>query len=161
MISYFKKRDYLIVTTFVLILCVSKMHIRRCAWVYKLYSKLSSWHTLYFSTALPSGVHSTAQHLHADRTHTIRAAVLARSRSTGMSAVWKYFDISEKDGLMAICKLCSAEVSRGGVTAKTFSTSGLINHLSAKHKDKHDEFKKLTAQKFAQSYVHACKCIYC
>ena len=55
--------------------------------------------------------------------HIIRATSLVPTHLTNMSAVWKYFEISEEDPRMAICKLCSAEVSRGGVTAKTFSAN--------------------------------------
>lgn len=44
---------------------------------------------------------------------------------SNMSAVWTYFSISEKDPQTAICKTCNGEISRGGVSAKTFSMSGL------------------------------------
>ncbi|RXN03340.1 zinc finger BED domain-containing 4-like protein [Labeo rohita] len=64
-----------------------------------------------------------------------------------MSAVWTYFSISEKDPRIAICKTCNAEISRGGASAKTFSTSGLIYHLKSKHPDRCAEYERNTAQK--------------
>lgn len=64
-----------------------------------------------------------------------------------MFAVWTYFSISEKDPRTAICKTCNAEISRGGASAKTFSTSGLIYHLKSKHSDRYAEYERNAAQK--------------
>ncbi len=64
-----------------------------------------------------------------------------------MSAVWTYFSISEKDPRTAICTTCNAEISRGGASAKTFSTSGLIYHLKSKHSDRYAEYERNVAQK--------------
>ncbi len=64
-----------------------------------------------------------------------------------MSAVWMYFSISEKDPQTAICKTCNAKISRGGASAKTFSTSGLIYHLKSKHSDRFAEYERNAAQK--------------
>ncbi|XP_061129317.1 zinc finger BED domain-containing protein 4-like [Syngnathus typhle] len=64
-----------------------------------------------------------------------------------MSAVWTDFTISEKDPRIAICKTCNAEISRGGASAKSFSTSGLIHHLESKHPDRHSEYEKKATQK--------------
>ncbi len=61
---------------------------------------------------------------------------------SNMSAVWTYFSISEKDPRTAICKTCNAEISRGGASAKTFSTSGLIHHLKSKHFDRYAEYER-------------------
>lgn len=47
--------------------------------------------------------------------------------TANMSAVWAYFQISEKDP--RIKHVVTAETSRGGATAKTFSASGLIHHM--------------------------------
>jgi len=38
-----------------------------------------------------------------------------------MSAVWKYFKVSDEDTKVAICNICSAKVSRGGAVPKNFS----------------------------------------
>ncbi len=46
-----------------------------------------------------------------------------------------------------ICKTCNAEISRGGASAKTFSTSGLIYHLKSKHSDRYAEYERNAAQK--------------
>ncbi|XP_061634487.1 pyrroline-5-carboxylate reductase 3 isoform X1 [Phyllopteryx taeniolatus] len=62
-----------------------------------------------------------------------------------MSAVWTYFTISEKNPRMAICKACNKNISRGGSSAKTFSTSGLLYHLKSKHPD--SEFDKKATPK--------------
>ncbi len=64
-----------------------------------------------------------------------------------MSAVWTYFSISEKEPRTAICKTCNAEISRGGASAKTFFTSGLIYHLKSKHPDRYAEYERNAAQK--------------
>ncbi|XP_067300896.1 zinc finger BED domain-containing protein 4-like [Pseudorasbora parva] len=59
-----------------------------------------------------------------------------------MSAVWKHFKVSEKDAKTAVCKHCSAELSRGGASAKTYSTSSLIYHLKSRHPEHHAEYEK-------------------
>ena len=64
-----------------------------------------------------------------------------------MSVVWTYLNISKNDPRIAICTTCNAEISRGGASAKSFSTSGLINHLKCKHPDCHSEYEKNVAQK--------------
>ncbi|XP_060769444.1 zinc finger BED domain-containing protein 4-like [Neoarius graeffei] len=62
-----------------------------------------------------------------------------------MSAVWKYFKVSESENRVAVCNECDAKVSRGGINAKTFSTSGLISHLKTNHPAKHDEYARESA----------------
>ncbi|XP_073671353.1 zinc finger BED domain-containing protein 4-like [Paramisgurnus dabryanus] len=62
-----------------------------------------------------------------------------------MSAVWKHFKVSEKEAKTAVCRHCSAELSRGGASAKTYSTSSLIYHLKSKHPEHHAEYEKDTA----------------
>ena len=42
---------------------------------------------------------------------------------------------------------CSAQLSRGGTSAKSDSTTSLINHLKSKHIEKHAEYEKDTAGK--------------
>uniref|UniRef100_A0A8C5LQ09 BED-type domain-containing protein n=1 Tax=Leptobrachium leishanense TaxID=445787 RepID=A0A8C5LQ09_9ANUR len=73
-------------------------------------------------------------------------AVVAASQPAKMSAVWKYFTVSEKDNKFAVCTACSAEVSRGGTTPRNFSTTGLIHHLKAKHPVQHAEYAKEAAK---------------
>ena len=55
--------------------------------------------------------------------------------------------VSEKDPRIVICKNCNAEISRGGASTKSFSTSGLIYHLKSKHPDCHSQYEKNAAQK--------------
>ncbi|XP_073718457.1 zinc finger BED domain-containing protein 4 [Misgurnus anguillicaudatus] len=62
-----------------------------------------------------------------------------------MSAVWKHFKVSEKEAKTAVCRHCSAELSRGGASAKTYSTSSLIYHLKSRHPEHHAEYEKDTA----------------
>ncbi len=62
-----------------------------------------------------------------------------------MSAVWKHFKVSEKEAKTAVCRHCSAELSRGGASAKTYSTSSLIYHLKSRHPEHHVEYEKDTA----------------
>ncbi|XP_056391730.1 zinc finger BED domain-containing protein 4-like isoform X2 [Hyla sarda] len=71
---------------------------------------------------------------------------LIKERSI-MSAVWKYFTISEKDIKFAICNICSAEISKGGAVARHFSTTGLIYHLKARHPNQHAEYSQATKLK--------------
>lgn len=70
--------------------------------------------------------------------------------SSSLSWAWTYFDINTSDKTKAICKLCQASISRGGKSAKTFTTTNLLNHLKKIHpeeakdeqcklKRKHDE----------------------
>ena len=49
------------------------------------------------------------------------------------SVVWKHFYISPGNENHAICKHCNAKCSRGGNTSKTYTTSGLLKHLTCKH----------------------------
>lgn len=49
-----------------------------------------------------------------------------------MSFVWEFFQVSSVDETHAICVLCNSKIKRGG-TPKTYSTSPLHKHLSAKH----------------------------
>ncbi|PIO25134.1 hypothetical protein AB205_0043580 [Aquarana catesbeiana] len=64
------------------------------------------------------------------------------SKRWTMSAVWKYFKVSDKDPKFAICALCSTEISRGGTVPKNFSTTGLIHHLKTWHPVQHSDYKK-------------------
>ncbi|KAL0150404.1 hypothetical protein M9458_054221, partial [Cirrhinus mrigala] len=75
----------------------------------------------------------------------VRAVITHQTRS--MSAVWKHFKVSDEDSKVAICNICSAKVSRGGSTAKTFSTTGLIHHLESRHAVEFEEYRQTTLVK--------------
>ncbi|KAM4559372.1 zinc finger BED domain-containing protein 4 [Odontesthes bonariensis] len=64
-----------------------------------------------------------------------------------MSLVWKYFKVHEGENRFAVCEECKTKVSRGGLSAKTFSTSGLINHLKSNHPSKYEEYARETKRK--------------
>jgi hypothetical protein len=49
------------------------------------------------------------------------------------SFVWNHFNIYDKDHSKAECKICGSLVSRGGTTAKTYTTSNMSSHLKIKH----------------------------
>ena len=46
---------------------------------------------------------------------------------------WKYFDVNPKNKNTSLCKLCQAIISRGGKSAKTFTTTNMLNHLRKIH----------------------------
>ncbi len=77
---------------------------------------------------------------------------------SNMSAVWTYFSISQKDPRTAICKTCNAEISRGGASAKTFSTSVLIDQLKSKRSDHYAEYERNargTEKENASKHAHS------
>lgn len=49
------------------------------------------------------------------------------------SITWKYFKVNPNDKTVCSCALCNATISRGGKTAKTFTTSNMMNHLKKFH----------------------------
>ena len=49
------------------------------------------------------------------------------------SFCWKYFDVNLKNKKTAVCKLCQAIISRGGKSAKSFTTTNMLNHLRKIH----------------------------
>ena len=49
------------------------------------------------------------------------------------SFCWKYFDVNPKNKNTAVCKLCQAIISKGGKSAKTFTTTNMLNHLRKIH----------------------------
>ena len=53
------------------------------------------------------------------------------------SYIWSLFKVDEKDDTFAVCKICHTRIKRGK-TSKSYSTTPLIKHASAKHSD---EFK--------------------
>jgi hypothetical protein len=59
-----------------------------------------------------------------------------------MSAVWRYFKISNTDESKAQCSICNELFSRGGNSKKTYTTSPLVTHLERKHNDAYLVVKK-------------------
>ena len=55
------------------------------------------------------------------------------------SVIWSYFIVTE-DSKFARCKICKHEVSRGGKTTKTFTTSNLVSHLKHKHGPEYKQY---------------------
>ncbi len=49
------------------------------------------------------------------------------------SFCWKYFDVNPKNKNTSVCKLCQTIISRGGKSAKTFTTTNMLNHLRKIH----------------------------
>jgi hypothetical protein len=46
---------------------------------------------------------------------------------------WNYFKVNPKDKSVCVCNLCDTIISRGGKTAKTFTTTNMMNHLKEFH----------------------------
>lgn len=63
------------------------------------------------------------------------------------SPYWDYFKIIPEDQSTAECKLCGVAISRGGKTAKTYTTSGLSNHLKSKHKEEFSKCEEKTQKR--------------
>ena len=57
----------------------------------------------------------------------------------------KVENVSENEANKAVCRQCSAELSRGEKSAKTFSTTCLIHHLKSKHPGQYAEYERDTA----------------
>lgn len=57
------------------------------------------------------------------------------------SSVWKYFKIDPADQRKVLCDLCNCKISRGGTTAKTYTTTNMIAHLRSQHTTKYNEFQ--------------------
>src|ERR1700755_1923152 len=51
------------------------------------------------------------------------------------SYCWKYFDVHPKDNNKCIFKLCKATISRGGKSAKSYTTTNMFNHIKKIHSD--------------------------
>ncbi|XP_077063451.1 zinc finger BED domain-containing protein 4-like [Siphateles boraxobius] len=64
-----------------------------------------------------------------------------------MSAVWNYFNLKEEKSPTAECKICTANVSRGGSAVARFNTTNLIRHLEKHHAEQYEEFLQATAAK--------------
>ena len=57
------------------------------------------------------------------------------------SRIWSFNSVAE-DSRFAKCNVCKQEISRGGKTTKTFTTSNLVSHLKYKHKPEYDKYQK-------------------
>ena len=49
------------------------------------------------------------------------------------SLCWKYFDVNPQNVTTSVCKLCQTVISRGGKSAKTFTTTNMLNHIRKIH----------------------------
>ena len=52
------------------------------------------------------------------------------------SFCWKYFDVNPKNKNTSVCKLYQTIISRSGKSAKTFTTTNMLNHLRKIHPEK-------------------------
>lgn len=73
----------------------------------------------------------------------------AREHSAAVmsSPVWNFYDVARNNEKFAICRVCSKEISRGGVLSKTFNTTNLIRHLRTSHRETYAEYEKLATAK--------------
>ena len=61
------------------------------------------------------------------------------------SFIWYLFDIDETNESKVVCKICEKQISRGGKTGKTFTTSALHNHAKSVHSSEYEKAKNETA----------------
>jgi hypothetical protein len=69
--------------------------------------------------------------------------------ATNKSKVWKYFKIDNVDTTKVVCNECNAKISRGGTTAKNFTTTNMISHLRSQHTVLYHEFELNKSKKSA------------
>lgn len=62
------------------------------------------------------------------------------------SVIWEFFTVGE-DTKFAICGTCEAKVPRGGDTTKSFTTTNLVHHLTAKHPEIYTKYLERKANK--------------
>ena len=62
-----------------------------------------------------------------------------------MSFVWSYFTVSSEDDTIAVCTICTNKIKRGN-NPKSYSTTPLHRHLSAKHNVIYTAAKKTSAE---------------
>ncbi|XP_051809829.1 zinc finger BED domain-containing protein 4-like [Acanthochromis polyacanthus] len=67
-----------------------------------------------------------------------------------MSAVWKYFQVDDKNNAIANCSICKLGISRGGKDRASFNTTNLIRHLKNKHPTEYVEFTQTNQPKTSQ-----------
>ena len=67
--------------------------------------------------------------------------VMADRKKSPISGYLVFFSVAE-DSKFAKYKVCKQEISRGGKTTKTFTTSNLVCHLKYKHKSEYDEYQE-------------------
>ncbi len=66
------------------------------------------------------------------------------------STIWKFFSICAVDESKAICSTCGEKISRGGKSAKTYTTTNLKKHLHSRHKAHYEDFEKQEAARTAE-----------
>lgn len=49
------------------------------------------------------------------------------------SIIWEFFEVLKNDKTNCKCNLCGVRISRGGKSAKTFTTTNMMNHLKKVH----------------------------
>ena len=62
-----------------------------------------------------------------------------------MSFVWSYFAVSSEDDAIAVCTIFTNKIKRGN-NPKSYSTTPLHRHLSAKHNVIYTAAKKTSAE---------------
>ena len=67
-----------------------------------------------------------------------------------MSFVWSYFAVSSEDDAIAVCTIFTNKIKRGN-NPKSYSTTPLHRHLSAKHNVIYTAAKKTSAEKAGSS----------
>lgn len=70
-----------------------------------------------------------------------------------MPPVWNYFQVNGSDKNKAECKLCPAEVSRGGTKATAYNTSNLFKHLKSRPDAEYKEFTRVVSTPYVQQYA--------
>ena len=68
---------------------------------------------------------------------------LSIDMSKRRSPIWQFFTAGESDR-QASCSICNASESRGGQSAKSFTTTNLVDHLR-KHPPEYEDEKNASA----------------
>ena len=58
------------------------------------------------------------------------------------SCIWNFYSICAIDESKAICATCREKISRGGKSAKTYTTTNLKKHLHSHHQAQFKEFEQ-------------------
>ena len=62
--------------------------------------------------------------------------------TTRKSCIWNFYSICAIDESKAICATCGEKISRGGKSAKTYTTTNLKKHLHSRHQAQFKEFEQ-------------------
>ena len=65
------------------------------------------------------------------------------------SCIWNFYSICATDESKAICATCKERISRGGKSAKTYTTTNLKKHLHSRHQTQFKEFEQQEEAKAA------------